>query len=118
MLFFFAGYCETYFESFESLCSGIAGDSPMFSMFRQFSAKQKNCQKLKCKNISAGLAKEAGVRGGGLNFENKTPARDYKVSGRHKMRDQLLWNNILLPLLGASSEFVNSEYFSVDYNNQ
>ena len=32
---FFPGYCETYFETFASLCMGIAGDSPMYSMFRK-----------------------------------------------------------------------------------
>ena len=30
------GYCETYFDTFESLCSNIAGDSPMHTMFRYF----------------------------------------------------------------------------------
>ncbi len=40
---FYAGYCETYFESFESLCSGIAGDSPMFSMFRHWSKTKYQC---------------------------------------------------------------------------
>jgi len=28
-------YCETYFDTFESLCENIAGDSPMYSMFRR-----------------------------------------------------------------------------------
>ena len=28
-------YCETYFDTFESLCSNIAGDSPMHTMFRR-----------------------------------------------------------------------------------
>ena len=30
-----AGYCETYFDTFESLCDNIAGDSPMHTMFRR-----------------------------------------------------------------------------------
>ena len=29
------GYCETYFDTFESLCDNIAGDSPMHTMFRR-----------------------------------------------------------------------------------
>jgi len=29
------GYCETYFDGFSSLCSGIAGDSAMYSMIRR-----------------------------------------------------------------------------------
>lgn len=33
-------YCETYFESFDSLCMGIAGDSPMFSMIRRGGAAE------------------------------------------------------------------------------
>jgi len=28
-------YCETYFSTFKSLCDNIAGDSPMYSMFRR-----------------------------------------------------------------------------------
>jgi len=28
-------YCETYFSTFRSLCENIAGDSPMYSMFRR-----------------------------------------------------------------------------------
>jgi len=28
-------YCETYFDTFESLCDNIAGDSPMHTMFRR-----------------------------------------------------------------------------------
>ena len=36
------GYCETYFDTFESLCSNIAGDSPMHTMFR------KDAQPVKC----------------------------------------------------------------------
>ena len=35
ILLFCLGYCETYFESFELLCMGIAGDSPMYSMIRR-----------------------------------------------------------------------------------
>ena len=35
-LFLPPGYCETYFDTFESLCSNIAGDSPMHTMFRYF----------------------------------------------------------------------------------
>ena len=30
-----AGYCETYFDTFESLCANIAGDSPMHTMIRR-----------------------------------------------------------------------------------
>ena len=30
-----SGYCETYFSTFRSLCENIAGDSPMYSMFRR-----------------------------------------------------------------------------------
>ena len=33
--YFSPGYCETYFSTFRSLCENIAGDSPMYSMFRR-----------------------------------------------------------------------------------
>jgi hypothetical protein len=35
-------YCETYFDTFQSLCENIAGDSPMYSMFRR-SAEPERC---------------------------------------------------------------------------
>jgi len=35
-------YCETYFDTFESLCDNIAGDSPMHTMFR------RDAQPVKC----------------------------------------------------------------------
>jgi hypothetical protein len=39
LLFFFffyvSGYCEAQFDSFASLCANIAGDSPMYSLFRR-----------------------------------------------------------------------------------
>ena len=37
-----SGYCETYFDTFESLCDNIAGDSPMHTMFR------RQAQPVKC----------------------------------------------------------------------
>ena len=36
-------YCETYFDTFSSLCDNIAGDSPMFSMFRNRQAEAVRC---------------------------------------------------------------------------
>ena len=35
------GYCETYFDTFESLCENIAGDSQMHTMFRRDSESVK-----------------------------------------------------------------------------
>jgi len=35
-------YCETYFQTFDSLCENIAGDAPMYSMFRR-SAEPVRC---------------------------------------------------------------------------
>ena len=32
---FFAGYCEEDIESMESLCNMIAGDAPLYTMFRK-----------------------------------------------------------------------------------
>ena len=41
-VFITLGYCETYFDTFESLCDNIAGDSPMHTMFR------RDAQPVKC----------------------------------------------------------------------
>ena len=38
----FSGYCETYFDTFETLCSDISGDAPMHTMFR------REAQPVKC----------------------------------------------------------------------
>ena len=34
-IFFFQGYCEENIENMESLCNTIAGDAPLFTMFRK-----------------------------------------------------------------------------------
>ena len=39
---FVSGYCEAHFDSFASLCMNIAGDSPMYSLFR------RNSDTVKC----------------------------------------------------------------------
>jgi hypothetical protein len=41
-LIIFSGYCEAHFDSFASLCTNIAGDSPMYSLFR------RNADPIKC----------------------------------------------------------------------
>jgi hypothetical protein len=35
IIIYVSGYCEAQFDSFAALCANIAGDSPMYSLFRR-----------------------------------------------------------------------------------